>query len=167
MLLQTTILAQLLIRRDLHFALGLVTQARPFDFHLTVGQLDLTRLSSMPADLPAGLAGRARARDLLGAECEDGLQRLHLDFVNYVLHHLAGTFDQAHDGHQKLPIALTELLDYAGRFLGGSGHNLIWFLHGGWLLLRIWIRQPDSIETGATAVTNLQLRMGHRPKSTT
>jgi DNA-binding NarL/FixJ family response regulator len=45
--------------------------------------------------------------------------------------------------------------------LGGTAHNLVWFLHGGWLLLRIWIRQPDSIETGATAVTNLQLRMGH------
>ena len=64
-------------------------------------------------------------------------------------------------GKQDPPVALTELLDHGGRFLGGTGHNLIWFLHGGWLLLRICVWQPDSIETGATAVTNLQLQMGH------
>ncbi len=163
MLLQAAILAQFLVDRNLYFALAFVAQTRAFDFYFAVGQFDLARLRTVPTDLAARLAWRALPGDLLRAQHENGLQCVDLDFVNHVLHHLAGAFDQIRPWATDLPVALTELLDHGGRFLGGTGHNLVWFLHGGWLLLRICVWQPDSIETGATAVTNLQLQMGHPP----
>ena len=133
-LLQAAVLAQFFVGRNLYFALALVAQTRAFDFHLAVGQFDLARLRTVPADLPARLARRALPGDLLRAQHENRFQGVDLDFVDNVLHHLAGAFDQVNDGQQDLPVALTELLDHGGRFLGGSGHELIWFLHGGWFL---------------------------------
>src|SRR5712691_5234455 len=88
----------------------------------------------MPADLALGLAGRARSGELFGAQSQDGFQRLDLDLVDHVLYHLAGSLDEIDEGKQDLSVALAELLDDGGRFLGGARHNMVRFLHGGWLL---------------------------------
>jgi hypothetical protein len=117
----------------------------------------------VPADVAADLARRAGSRNLFSAQRQDGLQSLYLDFVNHVLHDLAGAFDQVDQRQQDLSVGLAELLDDGGGFLGGTRHNMVRFLHGGWLLFQGLVWQPDSIETGATAVTNLQLRLGHPP----
>lgn len=114
MLAQAPVAAQRLIGRDLHFALRFVTKARPFDLDLAVRQLDPARLRSVMADLAAGLARRACAGDLLGAQGQDLFQGLLADLMDHGLHHLAGVLDQVHDGKQDLPVGLTELLDHSG-----------------------------------------------------
>src|SRR5438876_4148397 len=91
----------------------------------------------MPADLALDLARRARSSDLFGAQGQDGFQRLNLNFVDHVLHYLAGAFDEVDEGKQDLSVGLAELLDDCGRFLGGARHNMVRFLHGGWLLFGI------------------------------
>ena len=45
----------------------------------------------MMTDLAAGLAGRARSGQWFGAQHQDHFRGMHLDFVQHVLHHLAGT----------------------------------------------------------------------------
>src|ERR1019366_3172503 len=132
------------------FLLGRL-QTRSLQLDLAVCQLDAARLRSVMTDIAAALAGRALSGQLFGAQHQDRFQRLHLDFVQHGLHHLAGAFDQIHDGKQDLPVALAELLDDDSRFLFGPGHNMVRFLHGGWLLFLSLVWQPDSIETGATA----------------
>ena len=79
----------------------------------------------MPADLPARLARRAPPGDLLRAQHENGFQGVALDFVNHILHHLAGAFDQVDDGQQDLPVTLTELLDQAADSL--AARVTIWY----------------------------------------
>ena len=85
MLLQTSVLAQFLVGRNLYFALAFVAQTRAFPFHLAVGQFDLAWLRTVPADLSARLARRALPGDLLRAQPENGLQGVDLDFLNHVL----------------------------------------------------------------------------------
>jgi hypothetical protein len=79
---------------------------RTHTFYLPVGQLDLPRLRSMPADVAADLARRAHSGDLFSAQRQDGLQSLYLDFVNHVLHDLAGAFDQIDQRQQDLSVGL-------------------------------------------------------------
>ena len=160
-LAETAVLSQGFVGRYLHFAFGLVAQPGSFHFYLPVGQLDLTRLRPMPADIPAGLARRAGSGDLFRAQHQDGLQSLYLDFVNHVLHDLASAFDEVDQRQQDLFVGLAELLDDGGRFAWGARHNMVGFLHGGWLLFKGLVWQTDSVETGAT-----QLRLGH-PRTVT
>lgn len=124
-LLQAAILAQFFIRRDLHFAFGFVAQARTLHSHLAVSQLHAPLLRAVPANLAARLAGRASSGDLLGTHHENGLKCLDLNFVDHVLHHLTGAFDQLDDGQQHLPVGLAKLLDHGGRFLGSR--VTIWY----------------------------------------
>lgn len=86
-------------------------QARTLHPDLSVGQLQLAGLRSVPADLTAGLAGRTRSRDLLGTQGEDGFQRLDVDFVDHLLHYLAGVFDEVDQRKQDLPVRAAELFD--------------------------------------------------------
>ena len=159
MLAEPTVLAQHFIGRNFHLAFGLVPQAGPLHFDLAVRQLNAAPLRAVMADVPAGLAGSTRSGDLLGAQHQDQFQSLVADLVDHGFHHLAGAFDQVDDGKQDLSVGLTELLDDGGRLARSAGHDVIRFLHGGWLLSdSSW--QPDSIETGATAAYQPSTRLG-------
>src|SRR6202163_4595215 len=111
-------------------------------------------------DVAAGLARRACSGQLFGAQCQDRLQGMHLDFVQYGFHYLAGAFDQMDDGKQDLSVALAELLDDGGRLAGSASHNMIRFLHGGWLLFGILFGNRILSKPAPPPPTNLQLSPG-------
>jgi hypothetical protein len=111
-----------------------MSQPRPLHLHLAVGQFDPAGLRTVPANLAAGLAGRARAGDLFGAQPQNQFQGLDSDFVDDGLDYLAGAFHQVQQGKQDLSIGLAELLDDGRRLFGGLRHDLVCFTHGGWLL---------------------------------
>ena len=52
----------------------------------------------MPADFSTWLARRTGSRDLLGAQPENRLQGLDLNFADHGLNHLVSTFDELDDG---------------------------------------------------------------------
>ncbi len=54
--------------------------------------------------------------------------------MDHGFHHLAGALDQVDDGQQDLPVGLAELLDHGGLLASSVSHNMVLFLHGGWLL---------------------------------
>src|SRR6202521_5587386 len=115
----------------------------------------------MMTDLAAGLAGRARSGQLFGAQYQDRLQGMHLNFVQHGLYHLAGAFDQIDDGKQDLSVALAELLDDGGRLPGSASHNMVRFLHGGWLLFGVLFGNRILSNPAPPPPTNLQLSPGH------
>src|ERR1700686_5712434 len=86
---------------------------------------------------------------------------MHLNFVQDGLHHLAGAFDQMDDGKQDLSVALGELPDDGGRLAGSASHNMVRFLHGGWLLFRVLFGNRILSKPAPPPPTNLQLRPGH------
>src|SRR6202049_5174621 len=88
---------------------------------------------------------------------------MHLNFVQHGLYHLAGAFDQIDDGKQDLSVALAELLDDGGRLAGSASHNMVRFLHGGWLLFRVLFGNRILSKPAPPPPTNLQLRPGHNP----
>ena len=148
-LAETAVLTQGFVGGNLHFAFGLVAEARPLQFYLAVRQFDIARLRSMVPDVAVGLAGGAGAGHLFGAQHQDRLEHLVSDLMDHVLDNLAGILDQVDDRKQNLSVGLAELLDYGGRFMCGTGHDMVRFLHGGRLLSVFCVWQPDSIETGA------------------
>jgi hypothetical protein len=102
-------------------------------------------------DITTGLARRAWAGHLLGAQDQDLFQSLVSDLMDHGFYYLAGVLDQVNDGKQDLPIGSTELLDDSGRLPRSAGHNVIRSLHGGRLLSVFCVWQPDSIESAPTA----------------
>src|SRR6202521_2515286 len=77
------------------------------------------------------------------------------------LYHLAGAFDQMDDGKQDLSVALAELLDDGGRLPGSASHNMVRFLHGGWLLFGVLFGNRILSKPAPPPPTNLQLSPGH------
>jgi hypothetical protein len=161
MLAESAIFTQGFVSRHLHLAFGFVAQARPLQFDLAVGELHAPRLGPMMPDLAFGLAGSARSGHLLGTQHQDRLQGLHLNLVQHGLHHLAGAFDQVDDRKQDLSVALAELLDDCGRLLGSPRHDMVRFLHGGWLLFRILFGNRLLSKPAPPPPINLQLSPGH------
>jgi hypothetical protein len=151
-LADTAAVAQGFVGGYLHLTFGLVPQPWPFHLHLAVGQMYLTGLRPVPADVAPGLPRCLGARDLLGAQHQNRFQSLASELVDDCRHHLAGTLDHLDDGKQDLPIRLAELLNDGGGFAFGPRHD-IRFLHGGLAPFRIRVWQPDSIETGANRRT--------------
>src|SRR6266853_4135471 len=88
---------------------------------------------------------------------------MHLNFVQHGLYHLAGAFDQMDDGKQDLSVTLAELLDDGGRLAGSASHNMIRFLHGGWLLFGILFGNRILLKPEPPPPTNLQLSPGRHP----
>src|SRR6202162_3669168 len=86
---------------------------------------------------------------------------MHLNFVQHGLYHLAGAFDQMDDGKQDLSVALAELLDDGGRLPGSASHNMVRFLHGGWLLFGVLFGNRILSKPAPPPPTNLQLSPGH------
>jgi hypothetical protein len=119
-LAQSLILAQGLVGRDGDLAFGLVPQPRPLHPHLPVGELNAPPLRTVMPNFAASLAGSARAGDLFGTQGQDQLQRLHSDFMDDAIDHLACALDHIDDGEQDLAIGFTELLDDGDRLLGGA-----------------------------------------------
>src|ERR1700674_1316919 len=89
---------------------------------------------------------------------------MHLNFVQHGLYHLAGAFDQMDDGKQDLSVALAELLDDGGRLPGSASHNMVRFLHGGWLLFGVLFGNRILSKPAPPPPTNLQLSPGHHPR---
>jgi len=163
-LAQATILAQPFIGRNPHFPFYLVTQAGPLHFQLAVRQLHAAGLRSVVTNIAFGLTRRPCAGHLFGTQHQDPFQHLVPDLMDHVLDHLTGILDQANEGKQDLPIALTELLNDGGRLAGSARHDLVSSLHGGRLLSVFCVWQPDSIESAPTAAYDLQLNSGRPPK---
>src|ERR1019366_7708513 len=88
---------------------------------------------------------------------------MHLNFVQHGLHYLAGAFDQMDDRKQDLSVALAELLDHGGRLTGSACHNMVRFLHGGWLLFGILFGNRILSKPAPPPPTNLQLSPGRHP----
>jgi hypothetical protein len=86
------------------------------------------------ANLARSFPWRPSSGDLLGAQSQDHFQSLYTDLMDDGLDHLAGGLNEVDDGKQNLPVALAELLDDGGTLARSASHNVVRFLHGGWLL---------------------------------
>ena len=69
-------------------------------------QLNAPVLRTVMPDFAAGLAWSARTGDLFGAQRQDHFQRLHSDFMDNAIDHLAGALDHVDDGSRIWPLAL-------------------------------------------------------------
>src|SRR5207302_8498335 len=114
-------------------------------------------LRSVPAHLSTAFARRAWSGDQLGALFQQYLDGLATHVVNYFVHGQSRLFDQFDQWQQKLSVGLGEPL----QGLVGPGillQNLVWFLHGGWLLLESRSGNRILTNLGAYRRFNLQLR---------
>src|SRR5450631_2233980 len=64
------------------------------------------------------------------------------------------------DRKQDLSVTLAELLDDGGRLAGSACHNMVRFLHGGWLLFGILFGNRILSKPAPPPPTNLQLSPG-------
>src|SRR5262249_23282370 len=133
---------------------------------LPVGEHYPAALRSVPKDVAAGLARRARASHFGGAQCQDRLDRLPADEADDLVDGDSGIGDQLDQRQQQLPVGLGELLDGGSRGLLFSMDEVIRFLHGGGLPFGDWFWRIDSIEPGPPPPLNLQLNWGHPPYQT-
>src|SRR6266568_8812590 len=81
--------------------------------------------------------------------------------MDHRFHHLAGTFNQVDEGKQNLSVGLAELLDHGGRLACGPSHNVVRFLHGGWLLSDSCLATGILSKPAPPPPINPQLTLGH------
>src|SRR5205814_422216 len=116
-------------------------------------------------DVPAALAWRPRPGDLLGAQPQNGLDRVAPHRADHFIDGDSGLSDQFDQRKQQLPVGLCELLDTGSRALLFVIDDMVRFLHGGGVLSKDCFWRIDSIEPAPPPPLNLQLRLGHPPST--
>jgi hypothetical protein len=90
---------------NLHFALRFCAAEGTASLQFSVRQLDTAGLQSVAPDIAAGLAWRAWAGHLLGAQDRDLFQSLVSDLAECGFYFLAGVLDQFRMGSRIRPLA--------------------------------------------------------------
>src|SRR5437868_6046426 len=158
-----TVLLQGLVRGHAYFTRLFVTKSRTFYRELPVRQADAPLLRSVPPNVAATLARRARPSNLLSTQIQDRFDRLPTDAVDHFINGHPGLGDQFHQRQQNLSVRFRELFHAGGCILSLPAHNMVRFLHGGGVLSKIGFGESILTNRLPPPPLNLQLSPGHPP----